>query len=216
MTVTVLYVILAVVAIAAVLLVFVLASPLSVRIKYVDSLEVFAGLSFVKIKVFPKKEKKQKTKKEKKKKKSATVSEKGDKAAQARKSTTQDAEKKSSAKEKSSVKETLMLVYEIVKSVFETFGKRAEIDIDLLKVIISKPDAADTAVMFGLCGGIVSNILAFTSNFRKARIKDESVLVEPDFLTGKSSLGVDITLRIGTGALLFGLLKGYIKGISHK
>ncbi len=216
MTVTVLYIILAVVATVALLLVFALVSPLSVQIRYVNSLEVFARYSFIKIRIYPKREKKKtgKPKKEKKKKhhtpseKKPEASENCDKA--------EDGGKKASEKPKSPVKEILVLVYEVVKSTFETFGNRAEIDIDLLKVVVSKPDAADTAVMFGICGGIVSNILAFTSNFRRANISDENIHIEPDFLTGKSRLAVDITVRIGAGALLYGLLRGYIKGTSHK
>ena len=55
-------VILAVVGIVAAMLAAVLLSPLSVRIRYGQTLEVYAGLSFVKFKVFPKKEKKKKEK----------------------------------------------------------------------------------------------------------------------------------------------------------
>lgn len=215
MTVTVLYIILAVAATVAVLLAFVLVSPLSVRIRYEEAIEVFAGFSFLKIKVFPKREKKQKTKAKKQRK----VKSSADKAAKREKEATTETksqEKKAAGTKKSSVKETLLLVFEIVKGVFEAFGKGAQIDIDLLKVIISKPDAADTAVQFGICGGIVSNILAFTSNFKKANINDKNILVEPDFVTGKGSLAVDITVKIRTFYLVGGLVKGYIRGISHK
>lgn len=204
---TVLYIILAVVATIAVLLAFALASPLSVRIKYEESLEVFAGLSFVKLKVFPKKQKK-KTGKKKKPKASPKLQSTSKSAPPASNNSGSTQKSKSS-----SLKETLVLVLEIVKSVFDAFGKNAKIEIDMLKVIVSKPDAADTAIQFGLCGGIVSNILAFTSNFRKARVNDKNVFVEPDFITGKSSLAVDITVSITVWPLLVSLIKGYFKGI---
>ncbi len=216
MTVTVLYIILAVVAIASALLVFVLASPLSLRIRYVESLEVFAGLSFVKFKVFPKAEKQKKKQKKKVKKKAKTPAPKGKETESGSSRPQKNGTDIKTDAKKGSVKETLTLVLEIVKSVFDTFGKRTQISIDLLKVVISKPDAADTAIQFGLCTGIVSNLLAFTSNFRKASINEENILVEPDFITGKSSLELDITLKICTFFLVRSLIGGYIKGILHK
>lgn len=216
MTVTVLYIILAVVAVIAALLIFVLASPLFLRIRYVDGLEIFAGLSFVKLKVFPKAEKKNKKPKKKTRKKAGGSAEKSKINENVNTASEDNGRVKKTDGKKNSVKETLTLILEIVKSVLDTFGKRAEISIDLLKVIVSKPDAADTAIQFGLCGGIVSNILAFTSNFRKASINDENILVEPDFITGKSSLAVDVTVKISSFSLVSSFVKGYIKGISHK
>ena len=124
---------------------------------------------------------------------------------------TKQAEKKA----KKDASEILKLVFEIIKSLFDALGKHAAIKIDRLSVVVSKPDAADTAVAFGVCTGIVSNILAFTSNFKKSDIKSENVSVVPDFISGKGSLATDITLSAPVHSLLFGLIKGYFRGTSR-
>lgn len=216
---TVLLVILAVVGIVAAMLAAVLLSPLSVRIRYGQTLEVHAGLSFVKFKVFPKKEKKKKEKIKTKTKKtpSAKAVPKTPKTRLADDNTKTAYEKTDGQKaNKKELSDTLKLVFEIIKSVFDVMGKRASIRIDELYAVISKPDAADTAVAFGLCGGILSNILAFTSNFRKAVINDKNIGIEPDFVTGKSRFSADITISIMAGALLYSLIRGYLKGVLGK
>lgn len=214
---TVLLVILAVVGIVAAMLAAVLLSPLSVRIRYGQTLEVYAGLSFVKFKVFPKKEKKKKEKIKAKKTSSAKAVSKTSETKGSDDSTKPADEKTDGQKEnKKELSDTLKLVFEIIKSVFDVMGKRASIRIDELHAVISKPDAADTAVAFGLCGGILSNILAFTSNFRKAVINDKNIGIEPDFVTGKSRFSTDITISIMAGALLYSLIRGYLKGVLGK
>lgn len=214
--VTVLIVILAIIAVIAALVSFVLISPLSVRIIYRESLEVFAGLSFVKLRVFPRNKKEKKKKNKEKNTKVGKNPKSVSNEMPAQKKSTPDAAKDTQKSKKKNIGETLKLVFEIIKSVFEAMGRRAAIKIDELHVVVSKEDAADTAIQFGLCGGIVSNILAFTSNFAKATINDENITVEPDFVSGKGSLSIDITLSVPTGSLLSGLIKGYLKGISKK
>lgn len=215
MAVTVLIVILVALAVIAALVSLVLVSPLSVRIVYGETLAVFAGLSFIKFKVFPKEKKQNKTSREKNKKVKKTPKNASQEMQGQKKSAT-DSVKNAHKSEKKDIGETLKLVFEIIKSVFDVMGKRATIKIDELRVIVSKEEAADTAVQFGLCAGIVSSILAFTSNFGKAVINDERVSVEPDFISGKGSLRTDITLSVQTFSLLAGVIKGYFRGISKK
>lgn len=216
-TMTVLYVILAVVLLFVVLLLFVLLSPLSVRIIYEDGVIVKAGFSFIKIKVFPKKEKKEKVKKVKKEKqkpeKPKSQKNNHDGSHTSEKDESSDCE---TPKEKSSLKDTITLVYDIVKSVFEMLGKRATIRIDALRVVVSKAEAADTAVQFGLCSGVLTSLLAFTSNFGKSIIKDDNVSIEPDFVSGKSRIELDITLSARVIFVISGLVRGYFKNQSRK
>ena len=217
MAVTVLIVILVALAVIAALVSLVLVSPLSVRIVYGETLAVFAGLSFIKFKVFPKEKKQNKASREKNKKVKVKKTQKNaSQEMQGQKKSATDSVKNAHKSEKKDIGETLKLVFEIIKSVFDVMGKRATIRIDELRVIVSKEEAADTAVQFGLCAGIVSSILAFTSNFGKAVINDERVSVEPDFISGKGSLSTDITLSVQTFSLLAGVIKGYFKGISKK
>lgn len=215
-TVTVLIVIFAVCAVIAALVSFVLLSSLSVRIVYKETLEVFAGLSFIKFKIFPRKKKEKVKKKKRKKKAKAANDSSAAREGAEQKENIPDSLKDAHKSKKKDIGETLKLVFEIIKSVFDVMGKRAVIKIDELCVVVSREDAADTAVYFGICGGVVSNILAFTSNFGKAVINDKNISVDPDFISGKSSLSTDITLSVPTGSLLIGLIKGYLKGISKK
>lgn len=214
---TVLIAVLAVVVLLAAILLFVFLAPLSVRILYDQSLEVYAGVSFLKFKVFPKTEKKKKSKKTRRKK-AKTKAGATSSATPEDKSAETDAEKSADGRKKTKapLSETLGLVFEIIKSVFDVMGRRALIKIDMLEVTVACPEAAETAVKFGLCGGIVSNILAFTSNFGKAEIKDERVFVRPDFVSGKGSLRTDITLSVPAGSLVAGVIRGYLKGITRK
>lgn len=217
MTVTVLIIFLAVVALLTAIVLFLCLSPISVRIRYTEELAVYAGFSFLKFKIFPRENKNaQKAKKKEKKKtvKDQPVSDKD--TVQQEKTKDIRQERKEPPEKKKNISDTLTLVFEIIKSVFDVMGKRAVIKIDMLGVVVSKPDAADTAVNFGLCGGIVSNILAFTSNFARAELNEDNIFVKPDFVAGKSSFCADITLSIRTGSLLMSIIKGYIRGISKK
>ena len=206
-----LYVILAILSVILLLFLFVLFSPLSVRVKYDDGVEVVAGISFIKIRLVPGKEKKQKQKKTKTAKKAKQGEIKPEPSKDKKEEDTSVPEKK-----KSSLKDTLTLVFDIVKSVLEMMGKKAKIKVDGLNVVVSKPDAADTAIQFGICNGLVSTFLAFTSNFGKSQIKSENISVVPDFVTGKSKIDVDITLSVRTVSILLSLLKGYMKNQSKK
>ena len=176
-----------------------LVLPLSVRVKYRKGMNIYAGVGFVKIKVYPsKKEKEKKTSsKETKDEQTNTVSKKD--APESKSQTTGQTTAQATSHKSDddmSVKEVLDFAKDILSRVLELFSKKAKIRIDALKVIVSKPDAADTAIQFGICSGIVSTILAFTSNFGKSVIKDKNVRIEPDFITGKSSVEVDFTLSV--------------------
>jgi len=212
--VTVLYIILAVIAVLVCAAVFVLVSPLSVRIVYREELEVFAGLSFIRFKIFPKKEKRTKIKAFGKQKhlKEKNTDKSGNKSKSQKTAEVCESNKATDAKQsKKSIKEMLTLILDIVKSVFQMMGKRASLGIYELRVVVSKPDAADTAVQFALCEGIVSTLLALSSEFAKSEIRDENISVCPDFVTGKSSLRVDISISVPAGALLLSIVKGYLK-----
>lgn len=211
---TFLNVFIAVLLCLAVIVAVLLILPISLRVKYCDGVVVFAGVGPVRIKLYPSDKKKKKSKK-KDKKKSVPNSGKTAKAtAESVGQKTSSAPAKTSTKEQDdgiSVGEVLELVKDIVEHVAELFKKRATIKINVLKVVVSKPDAADTAIQFGICSGIVSSILAFTSYFGKSVIKDKNVRVEPDFITGKSRIETDITLSVRVCFVLSMLLKMLLK-----
>ncbi len=194
---TFLNVTIAVLLFVALVVLVLLVSPLWLRIKYTEGITVYAGIGPVRTKLYPSKEKdKKKTAQKKKKKKKSTKP-----PAQPlsddtqRKQTTKSVSHKE-ADDEISAKEVLDFVLDILERVVDLFHEKAKIKIDALRVVVSKPDAADTAIQFGLCSGLVSSILAFTSNFGKSVIKDKNVSVVPDFIAGKSRVETDVTLSV--------------------
>lgn len=204
---TFLNVFIAVLLCLAALVTILLTLPLSLRIKYCNGTNIFAGIGPAKFKVYPSKDKK------KDKKKKADVSKK---TVSVSDSDSTETKKRSEAPQKTpsndkgselSAGEILEFAKDIIARVANLFSKRAKIRIDTLKVVVSKPDAADTAIQFGICSGIVSGILAFTSAFGKSVIKDKNISVEPDFISGKSRIETDITLSVRVCFVLLMLLK---------
>ncbi len=205
---TVVGIILAVLAGLCALVFALLFLTVSVRIVYDEKLVLYGGISFVKIKLYPKKENKKKEKKQKHKKKTVVnkaEAEKYDvnqKQADGEKDGAEGQKNEEKAEEKSkkkSVSETAAFIFDIIKLAGETFGKHGKIHIRRLAVNVSKPDAADTAVQFGIVCAAHSTALAACSLFGKAKIDKENVRVIPDFITGKSSLSADV--QIGARAI---------------
>ncbi len=205
-------VLLSMIAIIAAAVMFALASPLWIRIKYEDKLTVTAGLSFIRFKLYPGDKKKEKPKRrrgERTKSKASNTSA-GIQPTQAEKT------EKDEPKKKSSVLDTINLVFDLLKSFTNMLGKSAKIEVEKLICTVSRPEAAETAIQFGLCSGVVSTILAFCGEFGKCRINGKSVGTNIDFLSGKSSLEADIILSARTFSVLASLIRGYITNLMRK
>lgn len=183
-------------------LIFLILLPkISVRIIYVGETVVYAGYSFLKFKVYPMKEKKEKKpkkpKKPKKTKKSAVKNK--DSATQESapendtKTVSPDESKKTG--KKNSLSDTVTFIFDIIKKVGELFGRHGRIDIKKLIITVSKEEACDTAVQFGLMCSALSTGLALCSLFGKSHISDD-VRVVPDFITGKGNIEADIKISV--------------------
>lgn len=195
-----------------------LCVTVSLRVVYRDALVLYAVAGMVKIKLYPRKEKEKKEKKKKKEKtetkrqnsslqngektKEISDSEKNNNAA------TQDKDRKN---KKKSVLETASLIFDIIKQAAETFGKHGKIHVRRLLITVSRSDAADTAVQFGLACAAQSAALASCSLFGKAKIDEENVAVTPDFITGKSSLEADVQIGVRAIHLACAAIKIFMK-----
>ena len=237
---TFLNVFIAVILCLAALVGIVLILPLSLRVMYRGTTTVFAYIGPVRFKVYPSEDKSETQKRKQKGKKHQKTSVKDDRENVQQKTKEQTPNRTESQSEskcenkaenvsrraqssashksvdKSDIGEILGFVKDIVEKIAELFSKHAKIRIDALKVVVSKDDAADTAIQFGLCSGIVSSILAFTSYFGKAVIKDKNVRVEPDFISGKNSVETDITLSVRTCFVLSTLIKIFFEDLTEK
>lgn len=198
--VTVLAIILLILLSLLALALILLCLKLSVRIVYDGGPCVYAGISFIRIKLYPRKEKKKKTKRVKARKKSSDteVPEKKNEALQSEKN-----QKKSTfppehqnAEKKKTISETVEFIFDIIKKIGEAFGKHGKIYINRLLINVSRPEAADTAVQFGLVCSALSTGLALCGLFGKSVVKDDFVRATPDFITGKSSISADIKIAI--------------------
>ena len=212
---TLVNVIVAVLLCLAALLITVWFLSLSVRVVYKNELFVYAGVGPFSIRLVPPKPKKEKAKKHDKRKKKEKNSSDNNTAVK-KDDTDAVNEKGGSEKEdskKMTVGEVLGTVRSIVEEVLNLFHKKAKIRIDALNVVVSKPDAADTAIQFGICSGIVTAILAFSKLFGKSVIRDENVSVVPDFISGKSRIETDITLSVRVCHAVTAFIKILIKRI---
>lgn len=198
-----LIVLLSIVLLLLCLVLFLLFSPLWIHVVYKDKLTVVAGLSFIKIRLVPGKNKKHKKKTEYK-----NVPSKNDKEDRL---LDHNNDKNQSQDKKGSIFDTVSMVLDIVKSFFEMMGKKAKVVIRELRVSVCCEDAANTAIVFGLCSGAVSTILAICSGAGECKIDHENVGAVPDFISGKSSFSADIKLSAPTISIIISVIKGYLK-----
>ena len=211
MAVIFLYIFLAIVAIVALVILVVYYAPISLQIRYDNMLRLYERIYFVKIKEYPKKKKKRK-----KKKAAANVSPNTSVTGQTEAKSSplpdisDDDDDEDEFESVESVKDTLALFIELLKQLFDIVGEDAKIKINKLSVTVSKPDAADTAVLYGVCGGMVSTVLAVASNFSKCKINEKNVGVTADFIGGKNSIDIDITLSARVIVVYSCLLKAYM------
>lgn len=203
-----------VIAFLLILLVALLFTNLHVRVVYDSSLAVNAYFGLIRFKLYPKKEKRKS--KEDKSKKAEQV--KKDTTLSKEKSNPKAAhlEKSDKSQDTKSTRNTLGLIYDIVKSFGDMLGKRARINIRKLTLSVSRPDAGDTAILFGICQGAVSGIVALSSLFGKSKLNEKNIEVIPDFLSGKSKLCTDIDLSAKTIFVLKSIISGYISNSSKK
>ncbi len=92
--------------------------------------------------------------------------------------------------------ENLTLLKNILTETSALFSKHACIKIKRLSVIVSCPDAADTAVLFGIANGVVSSVMGIIEGFRVFDTKNASVGVYQDYTSGKSRLLTDISFSM--------------------
>lgn len=102
-----------------------------------------------------------------------------------------------------SLTENLTLLKNILTETSALFSKHAHIKIRKLSVIVSCPDAADTAVLFGIANGVVSSVMGIVEGFGVFDTKNASVGVYQDYISGKSRLLTDISFSMRVFQMLW-------------
>lgn len=204
-----------VIAFLLALVLAILFTSLRVRVLYDKSLKVYAHFGLFKFRLYPKKEKQKNERQKPHSKKDSQIESifvsGADKNAQR---SQKGIESKNDNQE--NTLDTLKLIYETVKSLADMLGKSGKIQIRALKVSVSRPDAGDTAIQFGICHGAISGIIALTSLFGKSKICEKNIEVTPDFLSGKSKIYADIEIGAKTVFVLKSLIFTFISNSSTK
>ena len=170
----------------------VLCLRVNLRIIYEDKLRVYIRVLFFKYYLIPERKVKfnpQKHEKKQKKKENAP------------KTTI----KTSKDKEKSpTLLENISMIREIIKVVLDAFSRHMHVKIAKMHLSIATPDAAQTAVLYGAVSGAIAGLIELIDSYLNLKkLKKCAVIVEPDFLSEKSTARIDITLSMsGWGAII--------------
>lgn len=177
----VLYIILAIVALVCV----VLGMRVSLNIIYEEELIVFLRIFFIKIQLMPEKSKKLKKKKQKKKKEAVAI-------------------RNSSEPKPRGLVDNIKLIREIISLLFKDFSHHLHVKLAKIHIRVATPDAAQTALLYGLVGTAVEGLIAVIDKITNLdKIKEHAIYVEPDFLSDKSKVAINIRLSIsGLGAII--------------
>lgn len=188
------------------LIFLVLALRVNINIKYEDELTVYLRVLFVKIKLFPQNDKGFNAKKYDKKQKKNQ-----DKPDVVLK------EKSVADKEKDELYQRILTVTETVKAFFTAFSKYLHVKLAKIHVTVATPDAAKTAILYGAVSGATACLLDLLDEITNLdKVKNSSIVIEPDFVAQKSDVRINITLYMSILGALITLVKTLLKYINLK
>ncbi len=193
--------------IAAIILAAILCLRVSVRIGVGEELSLIAGVGFIRIKIFPTKEKtlklsdyrtdkfkkrlerekrseERKSKKDSKKSSSARDEKRGAKASSVKNDETE---------EKRDIPALISKLARVVGVFLKRFGKHLRIDLRRINIRIATGDAALTAILWGASIGAAQDLYALlvSSGTLKTTSQSEFTIV-PDYLAEKPSVDIDL------------------------
>ena len=188
------------------LIFLVLALRVNINIRYENELTVYLRVLFVRIKLFPQKSKKFNAKKyEEKLKKNQD------------KPSVKLKEKSEADKEKAELSETISIITDTVKVFFKAFSKHLHVKLAKIHVTVATPDAAKTAILYGAVSGAAACLLDLLDEITNLdKVKNSSIVIEPDFVAQKSDVRINITLSISILGALITLVKTLLKYINLK
>lgn len=161
-----------------------LAMRLNVVVSYKDSLCVYAKVLFIKIPIYPQKEKKKKKKKKEKKPPEKAVEKEEDK-------------KEEKGDKKVSPVKILWQMRESILRLIEKFFGYLHFKFIRLKITVGCEDAAKTAIAYGLTTQSVAYLIEILNNISNVDIsKHSEIYVKSDFISQKSSFDGKVVLYI--------------------
>lgn len=182
-----------------------LAMRLNVVVSYKDSLCVYAKVLFIKIPIYPQKEKKKKKKKKEKKPPEKAVEKEEDK-------------KEEKGDKKVSPVKILWQMRESILRLIEKFFGYLHFKFIRLKITVGCEDAAKTAIAYGLTTQSVAYLIEILNNISNVDIsKHSEIYVKSDFISQKSSFDGKIVLYIRVLPLFkiaFRAIKEFFKALA--
>lgn len=120
----------------------------------------------------------------------------------------------------SKIKEILEIIKIILENVMSPFGRYLKVEIIKMHITVGTDDPAKTALIYGGICQLTSYIVELLSNLTNVDVKKQnSIIVNPDFLEGKTDAKINITLglRVWHGlSLALKFFMGYIKRKNQK
>ena len=197
------------IVISAIFAFFALLLLLRVRLTVTlrDDVVLTLSVLFVRIRLFPRKEKKVRWRNYSPKRSKKLAERKAKKAARkAAKKAKKQAKKHSDAEQKkkkpTTLTEKLILVRALCATILRKTGKHLRLRAARLHIRVATGDAATTAILYGAVSGVLASLLALLDRATVLRARSPQVAVIADYLSEKPSADVKLVFSLR----IFGIL----------
>lgn len=159
---------------------------ITVCVSYINDLQVRVKLLFFKIRVYPFKEEEREEQAEPKKKRHLKQ------------------KKQKPPKENPSLKDTILLIKELLIEIIDKFGRYIRLEEYRMKVLVATDDPAKTGVLYGVVCGALASISVFIDQLKNRTHKKNEIFTEvtPDFIADEPELSVSVALSLRVWQLL--------------
>ncbi len=172
----------------AVFIAMVLSLRVTLNIVYRDKLSIYLRVLFIKVQLYPTKEKKFNAKKHEKRLKK-------------KKNKSNPVIRDNSQEEKppATITDNIKLVTEILSVFFKALPRHLHVKLAKLHIKVATGDAAQTAILFGAVSGAVACLVELLDSITNlSRLKTKSISIVPDYLSDKSDVDINLSLSINS------------------
>lgn len=114
-----------------------------------------------------------------------------------------------------SIIDKLNSVRQILSLLFNAFRKHLHVKLTQIQIKVATSDAAQTAILYGAVSTAVACIIELIdSQTNLDKLKKSSVTVEPDFISEKSDIKLNILLSISLLGIIKVMMKSFFKYFS--
>ena len=193
-----LIVIISIVAVIA----FLLSIKVTLKISYTDKLAVYLKILFIKIKLYPQKDKKTRYPKSMSKRKAKKIRD----SLKTKKKKAKKVKKKESDEEKESTDmlSILFIVSSFVKNFIKRFTRAIRLKASKIKIIVATEDAAKTAITYAAVTQSINLFFPVLDDLKtvKKLPKGKNLSVSAAFLSDKPTLDINLELYVRIGSAL--------------